>query len=435
MPVEVVLPKVDMDMSTGRITAWHVAEGATVAAGDVLFEIETDKAAMEIDAPASGVLRDVTGARGVDIPVGQVVARIYLEGEQAAPRASAREAVASENEAPSPAAAPPDAQASFRPATASTAPSDSGSVRATPLARRLARNARLELARIAGSGPQGRVVRADVEAAVAAGPPTTPATGGAGAPMAESLSDDAVPSLFGDGSCEIVPHDSARTAAARSLVRANNTIPHVHLTLDCEIDALLSLREDLNRAAPMVARGDREAPAFELSVTDLLVKAMAMALKAVPEANVSWTERAMVRHKRCDVAIAVSLPGGVVAPIVRGAEEKTLSTLSNEIKDLVARSGARQLTPQDQQGGTTTVCDLMRFGAQHFFGLVRPPQATFVAVTAGRERVVARNGAIRAAHVAPVTLSADHRAVDATVAAELMEAFRQAVEKPLAMLV
>ncbi|MDX8461772.1 2-oxo acid dehydrogenase subunit E2, partial [Mesorhizobium humile] len=323
MPTEVILPKVDMDMATGQISRWFAEEGAHVKKGDVLFEIETDKAAMEIDAPASGTLRNVTGKERVDIPVGEPVAWIYADDEVYAsenkapisPQVGALSAKPTEGGAVPPASqpvAPPSALPAISRTSGDISQSPTGE-RATPLARRLAREAGLMIADIRGSGPRGRVVRADVEAAVAAkgsatleqpaeitSPALAEITSAASAPP-KSMSDDQVLKLFAEGSYELVPHDNMRKTIARRLVEAKSTIPHFYLTLDCELDALLALRTQLNAAAPMRKTDKGEAPAYKLSVNDMVIKAMAMALMAVPDANASWTDSAMVKHKHADV--------------------------------------------------------------------------------------------------------------------------------------
>jgi len=449
VPVEVILPKVDMDMSTGRISKWHVAEGQAVSQGELLFEIETDKAAMEIDSPATGVIRDIVGAEDVDIPVGQPVAWIYVEGEAyaPAPAGQAAESVISPlvGEMPGRAeggAVPPTVQAS-------SARGETGgeAIRATPLARRLARERGLDLAAVRGSGPHGRIVRADVEgAAITPSSPSSPVVGnepsvklpisplegemagrpegGAGAP-----SSDRTLSLFEPGSYEMVPHDAMRRTIARRLVEAKSTIPHFYLTAHCDIDALLRLRTDLNAAAP---RRDGE-PAWRLSVNDMIVKAIAVALVKVPAANVSWTDEAMLRHRHVDVGVAVSIPGGLITPIVRRAEEKSLSAISNETKALAERARARALRPEEYRGGTTAVSNLGMFGVSEFAAIVNPPHATILAVGAGERRAVVDGDLIRAATMMTVTLSTDHRAVDGALAAELLAAFRETIEHPLGL--
>ncbi|WP_136620412.1 MULTISPECIES: pyruvate dehydrogenase complex dihydrolipoamide acetyltransferase [Mesorhizobium] len=464
MPTEVILPKVDMDMATGQISRWFAEEGAHVKKGDVLFEIETDKAAMEIDAPASGVLRDVTGKEGVDIAVGAAVAWIYADDESYAPisplegemSTKSTEGVASGGTAPAPSTAattPPD-----RPAAGHLPLKGEGRTRATPLARRLAREAGLNLSGISGTGPYGRVVKADVDAALsspleeevsakrtegvasegtaitsstaATTPPDRPL---AGHPPLKGEGD--VLRLFEAGSYDLVPHDNMRKTIARRLVEAKTTIPHFYLTLDCELDALLALRTQINAAAPVKKTDKGEAPAYKLSVNDMVIKAMAMALKAVPDANASWTESAMVKHKHADVGVAVSIPGGLITPIIRHADEKTLSTISNEMKDLASRARSRKLKPEEYQGGTTAVSNLGMFGIKDFAAVINPPHATILAVGAGEERAVVKNGEIRIATVMSVTLSTDHRAVDGALGAELLVAFKRLIENPMAMLV
>jgi pyruvate dehydrogenase E2 component (dihydrolipoamide acetyltransferase) len=445
VPVEVILPKVDMDMATGQITRWYVEEGAVVKQGDLLFEIETDKAAMEIDAQASGTVRDITGKAGIDIPVGSTVAWIYAEGEDAAaaPRPAATEPEPELTAAaPAPATLPGPAPSPAPPVMQAM---DEG-VRATPLARRIAREAGVDISAVAGSGPHGRVVRADVEAAVAGGsagkaaPAAAPAAGpvaatAPAAPAPKAMSDDAVLKLFEQGSYELIPHDNMRRTIARRLTEAKNTIPHFYLTVDIEIDALLSLRRQLNDAAPVRKTDKGEEPAYKLSVNDMVIKAYALALKAVPDANVSWTEAGMLRHAHADVGVAVSIPGGLITPIVRKADEKTLSAISNEMKDLAARARNRKLKPEEYQGGTTSVSNLGMFGVKDFAAVINPPHATILAVGAGEERAVVKGGKIEVATVMSVTLSTDHRAVDGALGAELVAAFRRIVENPLSMLV
>ncbi|PLP57653.1 pyruvate dehydrogenase complex dihydrolipoamide acetyltransferase [Mesorhizobium loti] len=446
MPVEVILPKVDMDMATGQISRWFFEEGAIVKQGDVLFEIETDKAAMEIDAPASGTLRNITGKEGVDIPVGAPVAWIYAEGEDAgttaAPAAAPVEPQPVANgKAETPMSSSQDKAAQTALAVQDT-PAPAGAVRATPLARRLAREAGLDLAAVTGSGPHGRVVKADVEAAIAGGgvakaaPAASPAAAApAVAPAAKPMSDEAVLKLFEQGSYELVPHDNMRKTIARRLVEAKSTIPHFYLTLDCELDALLKLRSELNAAAPMRKTEKGDVPAYKLSVNDMIIKAMAQALVAVPDANASWTDSAMVKHKHADVGVAVSIPGGLITPIVRKADQKTLSVISNEMKDLAKRARDRKLKLEEYQGGTTAVSNLGMFGIKDFAAVINPPHATILAVGAGEERAVVKGGEIRIATVMSVTLSTDHRAVDGALGAELLGAFKRIIENPMTMLV
>ncbi|QPC90612.1 pyruvate dehydrogenase complex dihydrolipoamide acetyltransferase [Mesorhizobium sp. INR15] len=449
MPTEVILPKVDMDMATGQISRWFAEEGARVKKGDLLFEIETDKAAMEIDAPASGIVRDITGKEGVDIAVGSAVAWIYADDEAygavsakqdkapISPLVGEMSTKSTEGGAVPPAlhsVAPPSGLPAISLTRGEISHLSSG--RATPLARRLAREAGLAVSGITGTGPHGRVVKADVEAAVAGGAKAAPAsapTAPAAAPKA--MSDEQVLKLFEPGSYELVPHDNMRKTIARRLVEAKTTIPHFYLTLDCELDALLALRTQINAAAPVKKTEKGDAPAYKLSVNDMVIKAMAMALKAVPDANASWTEGAMVKHKHADVGVAVSIPGGLITPIIRKADEKTLSVISNEMKDLASRARSRKLKPEEYQGGTTAVSNLGMFGIKDFAAVINPPHATILAVGAGEERAVVKNGEIKIATVMSVTLSTDHRAVDGALGAELLVAFKRLIENPMGMLV
>ncbi len=461
MPTEVILPKVDMDMATGQISRWFVAEGATVRKGDTLFEIETDKAAMEIDAPASGIIRDITGKERVDIPVGQAVAWIYDVGEaDIAPQARNTAVIApndtgdaaNRTDGAPPHVNPPAGSAgrggvSGLAADMSAARQDApdGAVRATPLARRMARQAGIDIAGVSGSGPNRRVTRADVEALVNAPPAALPAS--SATPVEEDTETTVAPvtsipkaseepegrtlKLFAPGSYDLVPHNTMRRTIARRLVEAKSTIPHFCLSLDCEIDALMSLRTELNRSAS-IRNGQ---PIFKLSVNDIVIKALALALRDVPEANVSWSEANLVRHRHVDVGVAVSVPGGLITPIIREAENKTLSSISSEMHDLAARARGSKLKVAEYQGGTTSVSNLGMFGIRDFTAIINPPQATILAVGAGEPRAIVRNGVLLAATILSVTLSVDHRAIDGALAAKLLSTFREYIERPLQLLV
>ena len=422
MAIEVILPKVDMDMATGRISRWLAAEGASVKQGDPLFEMETDKAAMEVEAPGSGVLGNIIAKEGVDVPVGQPVAWIYAEGEKpsAAPQTTAP--VIAEAATPAALASAPVAAVA---SASSSAPA--GAVRATPLARRLARQVGLDLAAVAGSGPHGRIVSADVEKAKAA-PKPEPASA---SPVAPALNNAAIRKLFAAGTYTEVPHDNMRRTIARRLVEAKSTVPHFYVSADCRLDALLKLRAELNAAAPM----KDGTPAFKLSLNDMLIKAWALALRDVPAANVSWTESAMLAHAHADIGVAVSVPGGLITPIIRAAETKTLSAISHEMRDLAARAKARKLKPEEYNGGSSAISNLGMYGVKEFAAIINPPHATLLAVGAGEERALSENGKIFSAQVMTVTLSTDHRAVDGALGAEVLAAFRAQVEKPLGMLI
>lgn len=435
MATEVILPKVDMDMATGKISKWFFSEGDTVKKGDVLFEIETDKAAMEIDAPAGGILRNVSGSEGVDIPVGAAVAWIYNEGEAVA-AASPFVAPKTAAEAVEPVAAAA-ANGAAAPAAAEANAASNGDVRATPLARRLARDRGIDLSSLIGSGPRGRVVSADVAAftapAAAASPKAAeaPVTAPASTPVL-APSSEAVLRQFPEGSYEVQPHTGMRRTIARRLMEAKSTVPHFYVTVDCRLDALLKLRGELNAAAPL-ANG---APAYKLSVNDIVIKAYALALARVPDANVSWTEEQLVRHRFVDVGVAVSVPGGLITPIVRHAEQKSLSAISNEMKDLAARAKACKLKPEEYQGGTGAISNLGMFGVRDFAAIINPPHSTILAVGACERRpVVKEDGDLGVATLMSVTLSTDHRAVDGALGAELIGQFKALIENPMALLV
>jgi pyruvate dehydrogenase E2 component (dihydrolipoamide acetyltransferase) len=307
---------------------------------------------------------------------------------------------------------------------------------ASPLARRIANNEGIDITAISGSGPKGRIVKRDVEAALASGArpaaeAPAPKADAAAPAMALGATSEQVLANFAEGSYELVKHDGMRKTIAKRLQESKQTIPHFYVTVDVELDALLALRSQLNKAAPV--KDDK--PAYKLSVNDMVIKALALALRDVPDANVSWTDEAMVKHRHADVGVAVSIPGGLITPIVRRAEEKTLSAISNEMKDLGARAKDRKLKPDEYQGGTTAVSNMGMMGVKDFSAVVNPPHATILAVGAGEQRPVVKDGALAIATVMSVTLSTDHRCVDGALGAELLAAFKGYVENPMGMLV
>jgi pyruvate dehydrogenase E2 component (dihydrolipoamide acetyltransferase) len=307
-------------------------------------------------------------------------------------------------------------------------PDGGGRIFASPLARRLAREAGLDLATLKGSGPHGRIVERDVKSALADGArPAAPAA--AEAPI--GMSDSVVRRLFAPGSFTEIANDSMRKAIARRMTEAVHTIPHFALQADCDIDALLRLREDYNSAAP---RGEDGVAEWKVSVNDIIVKAMALALQLVPDANVTFTQDALLKHKASDVGVAVSVPGGLVTPIVRNAERKSFREISTELRDLAKRARARKLKPHEYEGGTTAVSNLGMYGVKNFSAVINPPHATILAVGAGEPRIVAKNGAPAIATIMSVTLSVDHRAVDGALGATLLAEFKRLIEHPAAML-
>jgi pyruvate dehydrogenase E2 component (dihydrolipoamide acetyltransferase) len=457
MPINVTMPALSPTMEEGNLAKWLVKEGDKVAPGDLIAEIETDKATMEVEAVDEGTVARIVVPAGTEgVKVNAVIAVLAGEGEDAsaaaksavakteAPKAEAPKSEAPKAEAKAPATAQPQpaAPTAKSASTNGAAASGDGSrVFASPLARRIARDAGVELKGINGSGPHGRIVKSDVEAAIAGGTKAAPVAKAPAAPAAQPaaaakpMSDDAVLKLFEPGSYELVPHDNMRKTIARRLVEAKSTIPHFYLTLDCEIDALLALRAQLNAAAPVRKTDKGEVPAYKLSVNDMIIKSLALALRDVPDANASWTDSAMVKHKHADVGVAVSIPGGLITPIIRRAAEKTLSAISNEMKDLAARARSRKLKPEEYQGGTSAVSNLGMFGIKDFSAVINPPHATILAVGAGEERAVVKKGAIVVANMMSVTLSTDHRAVDGALGAELLGAFKRYIENPMGMLV
>jgi pyruvate dehydrogenase E2 component (dihydrolipoamide acetyltransferase) len=306
----------------------------------------------------------------------------------------------------------------------------------SPLARRLAKDAGLDLTRVSGSGPHGRVIARDIEDAKSGkgaqlGARATGAVAH-GPAIAPTMSDQQILSLYEQGSYELIPHDGMRRTIAQRLTASVQTIPHFYETMDCDIGKLMAAREEINAAAPKDKDGK---PVYKLSVNDFVIKALALALQRVPDANVSWTEAGMLKHKHSDVGVAVALPGGLITPIVRNAESKSLSAISNEMRDLATRARARKLKPQEYLGGTTSVSNLGMFGIKDFTAVINPPQSTILAVGTGEERAVVRNGQLAVATIMSVTLSCDHRSVDGALGAELIVAFKKLIENPVMMVV
>ena len=414
MAVEVILPRVDMDMATGKISKWHHKDGDKVAKGAALFEIETDKAAMEIDAPADGILRNIIVTEGSSAPVGSAVAWIYAEGEAVtAPAPAAKPVAASAARAEGPSVAPPAASS---PVANGEAP------RATPLARRLARQAGLSIAAIAGSGPRGRITAADVRSAGEAKPLPPPAP---------AISSDGVQKLYAPGSFDVIPVDGMRRTIAARLTESKQTVPHFYLSVTCTLTTLMATRERLNASAP---KGEDGKPLWKLSINDFIIKAMGAALQKVPAANVTWAGDAILQHRSSDVGVAVAVEGGLFTPVIRHVEGKTLTAISAEMKELASKARARKLVPSEYQGGTTAISNLGMYGIEQFTAIINPPQATILAVGAALERFVPVNGQPVLASQMVCTLSCDHRAIDGAVGAELLHAFRQLIEEPLLML-
>ncbi len=437
MAVEILMPALSPTMEKGNLAKWLKKEGDRIKSGDILAEIETDKATMEVEAVDEGILAKIVVPGGTqDVAVNQVIALIASDGEDVSKVASGSASPSSTPKAS--VAIPPSVSVAPAPmVSAAAAPVSSGAkLFASPLAKRMAKEAGLDLSSIVGSGPHGRIVERDVKAALTGGTAkrAAPAAPSASATpsMASGMSDETVKKLFEPGSFEELPHDSMRKTIARRLLEAKQTIPHFYVSADCELDALMAAREAINASAPKGADGK---PLYKLSVNDFVIKALAVALMRVPDANVTWTEGAMLKHKHADVGVAVSIPGGLITPIVRKAELKSLSAISNEMKDLASRARNRKLKPEEYQGGSTAVSNLGMFGVKNFQAIVNPPHATILAVGAGEQRAVVKNGSLSVATVMTVTFSTDHRAVDGALGAELIQVFKTLIENPVGMLV
>ena len=448
MPINITMPALSPTMEEGNLAKWLVKEGDTVKSGDVIAEIETDKATMEVEAVDEGTVAKIVVPAGTEgVKVNTLIAILAAEGEDvsaaaagggSAPKAEAK-APEAKAEAPKEAEKPAAAAAPAAAASAGSAPARDGNrVFSSPLARRIAKEAGIDISAVSGSGPHGRVVKSDVEKAAASGgakpaAAAAPAAAASAAPAAapKGMSEEAVLKLFEQGSYELVPHDGMRKTIAKRLQESKQTIPHFYVSVDVELDALLALRAQLNDSAPR----KEDKPAYKLSVNDMVIKAMALALRDVPDANVSWTDSNMVKHKHADVGVAVSIPGGLITPIIRKAETKTLSTISNEMKDLGKRAKERKLKPEEYQGGTTAVSNMGMMGVSNFAAVVNPPHATILAVGAGTERVVVKKGEMVIVNAMTVTLSTDHRCVDGALGAELLGAFKRYIENPMGMLV
>ena len=448
MPTNILMPALSPTMEKGNLARWLKKEGDKIKSGDVIAEIETDKATMEYEAVDDGTLAKIVVPEGTqDVAVNSVIAVLAGEGEdvkaaaaaaksapQAAPQAVAKPvpvpAAKPAAEKPASTVLPGTPKASPAP---QPLPKGGNRIFSSPLARRLAKEANIDLNRVQGSGPHGRVIARDIEQAKSGKGLRAPAGAPAGgATIAPAMSDAQIRSLYEEGSYELVPHDGMRRTIAQRLTASVQTIPHFYETMDCDIGRLMAAREEINAAAPKNKDGK---PAYKLSVNDFVIKALALALQRIPDANVSWTEAGMLKHKHSDIGVAVALPGGLITPIVRNAESKSLSTISNEMRDLAVRARERKLKPHEYQGGTSSVSNLGMYGIKDFTAVINPPQSTILAVGVGEERAVVRNGKIEAATVMSVTLSCDHRAVDGALGAELIGAFKMLIENPVMMVV
>lgn len=458
MSTQILMPALSPTMKEGTLAKWHVREGDQVRAGDVIAEIKTDKATMEVEAIEEGRIETLLVPEGTEhVKVNRPIALLLPDdgnitspprGEVAA-RSAAGEGVhrATESLSPSPRPSPHCGEGESSAAPVLRPNGHAGRIFASPLARRLARERRLDLAAIKGSGPRGRIVEADIARAPAraqARPAVEieevreprslmrmSAAQAMGPALAQPMSDEAVLALYQPGTYKLVPHDTMRRLIADRLTLAKQTIPHFYLSIDCKLDALLAARKRLNGIAP-----EGHPRAFKLSVNDFIIKAMAMALQEVPQANATWTREGLLLHRASDVAVAVALPsGGLFTPVIRNAELKSLSEISNEMKDLATRARSKRLAPHEYQGGTTTISNLGMYGIARFEAVINPPQASILAVGKAQKRPVIKKDAVKIATMMSVTLSVDHRVIDGALGAELLAAFKAFIQDPVTMLV
>ena len=433
MPIQILMPALSPTMTEGTLAKWLIEEGDKVSAGDLIAEIETDKATMEIEAVEEGTLARILVPEGTEnVPVNQAIALMLEEGEDkqalegfkaAAPPAATPPPAAPQAVAAAPAPVPPPAMvpAPAPPAAPSQANGQGGRIMVSPLAKRMAEQAGIALSGLAGSGPGGRIVKADIETALkspaAAGVPALPAMPGPPAPGAEPT---------------LIPHSGVRKIIAARLSEADRDVPQFYLTIDCRIDRLLAARKEINEAAPVDAETGK--PAYRVSVNDMVIKAAAAALGRVPAVNAAWSDAAVIRYNTIDVAVAVAITDGLITPIIRHADRKGLAAISAEMKALAGRAKDGKLMPEEYQGGGFTVSNLGMFGIKDFTSIVNPPQACILAVAAGEPRAVVHDGAVAVRTVMSVTLTCDHRVVDGATGATWLQAFKGFIEAPARML-
>ena len=450
MATNILMPALSPTMEEGKLAKWLVKEGDTVKSGDILAEIETDKATMEFEAVDEGKIGKILvpeGSEGVkvnapiavllgegekadaavDIPAAMKDIKAAVKGEvQAAPSTPLTPAAANGKAAPVP-LSPKGGEGAAR-----SAAGEGARIFASPLAKRIAAQKGLDLSGITGTGPRGRIVKSDVENAKpgAAKPAAgSPAAAGGGIPGVAPLPDARL--LYPAGSYEETPHDSMRKAIAKRLTSAKTLIPHYYLTVDCNLDALMAVREKMNAAAP---KGKDKAPAYKLSVNDFIIKASAMALMKHPDVNASWTDTAILKHKDADVGVAVALDFGLITPIIFKAQTKGLVEISDEVKTLAKLAKEKKLKPNQYEGGDFSVSNLGMYGIKNFTSIINPPQSCIIAVGAGEERAVVVDGKIEIATVMTVTMSADHRVVDGGTGAKFLQTLKAFIEEPASML-
>jgi pyruvate dehydrogenase E2 component (dihydrolipoamide acetyltransferase) len=441
MATNILMPALSPTMTEGTLARWLKAEGETVKAGDIIAEIETDKATMEVEAVDEGVLGKILVQGGTaGVKVNDPIAVLVEPGESVAPQ-GAPEAQAAPTEKPAPASATPKTEAAPTTAPAQEValnpqplpPKEDGRIIASPLARRMAAQSGIDLAGLNGSGPNGRIVKTDVEAALgrpqaakpeaAAAPAPAPAAAPAPAPAPKAPA----PAITAPHTA--IPNSTMRKVIARRLSESKQTVPHFYVSMDIEIDALLKLRSQLNATSPKDGPG-----AFKLSVNDLVIKAAAVTLRRLPAVNATWTDEAIIQYQDVDISVAVSIPDGLITPIIRRADQAGLASISNQMKDLAARAKSGKLKPEEFQGGGFSISNMGMYGVRDFSAIINPPQAGILAVSAGEQRPVVKDGALAIATVMTCTLSVDHRVVDGALAAEWIAAFKKIVEEPLSLM-
>jgi len=425
MPIDILMPALSPTMEEGTLAKWHVKEGDEVKSGDVIAEIETDKATMEVEAVEEGRIGKLLVAEGTEgVAVNKPIAILLEEGESASDAKTPEKAKPAEKsvapDTPKPAAKTEAKPAPAKPAPAKPANGNGGRIFASPLARRIAERKGIDLSSVQGSGPRGRIVKADIESAK---PGARKPAASSGAPAPASAID--ARAFYTEGTYEEIPLDGMRKTIARRLTQSMQEIPHFYLTVDCELDELLMTRKKLNAGADDGAK---------LSVNDFLIRAAALALVKVPMANVSFAGDALLKHEHADIGIAVALEGGLITPIIRAAETKGLAEIAAEAKSLAERARNRKLKPNEFEGGSFSISNLGMYGIKHFTAVINPPQAAILAVGKGEERPVAHDGKLEVATVMTVTMSCDHRAIDGALGAQFLEAFKSFVEYPARML-
>jgi len=415
MPIEILMPALSPTMTEGNLAKWLKKEGDNVKPGDVIAEIETDKATMEVEAVDEGVIGKIIIQEGTEnVAVNKLIAVLLEEGETTSDLTKFIESANDSSSAAIPKTAAPAAPAEAQ-ATSPAPASTNGRIFASPLAKRIAASENIDLKTVNGTGPHGRIIKADIlEAANNPRP----------APSLVNASFGRNPEEYSK-----IPNNNMRKVIAKRLCESKQTVPHFYLSVETKLDKLLAIRSEMNNAT------DKDKPAYKLSVNDFVIKASAMALKAVPLANASWSDEAILQYNNIDISVAVAIDGGLITPIIKNADQKSLATISNEMKDLAKRAREGKLAPHEFQGGGFSISNLGMYGIKQFNAIINPPQSCILAIGAGEEKAVVEKGEIKISNVMSVTLSCDHRVVDGAIGAELLKAFKNYIENPLTMLI